>query len=271
MDLRFQVAAGSHPGKVRERNEDTCIVGERVWAIADGMGGAAAGGMASQIAAGCVEAFDKAHRGEAFGRQQISDLLVQVNSAILGYASRHPKAAGMGTTIAGVAPVALAGLQHWLVFHVGDSRVYRWSEGNLNQETTDHSEVQLLVDQGLLAKAEARTHPQRNVLTRCLGTPQAPIPGMRVVPCQAGDRILICSDGLTAEVEDDIIERVLRTTPNSRQAVDRLISVALDNGGRDNVSVIVIEVDAETEASLEGNLEDTLPMDLGGLYGSTRS
>jgi len=251
--MGLQVAAATDTGRVRKHNEDSYVVGERLWAVADGMGGQAAGATASRIAAQCLASYDKT--GD-IDQGQISSLVGEINSKILAYSARHPKTAGMGTTLAGMALTKLGGQDHWLIFNVGDSRVYRLNGGILRQETTDHSEVQELVNQGKIRPSDARTHPNRNILTRCLGTPCPPLVGMRVVPCQPGDRMLICSDGLTSEVDDGKISVVLRTAVDPREAVDELIEAALENGGRDNVSIIVVGIDEEQE----GLVEDTVPV-----------
>jgi len=255
--MELQVAAATDTGRVRKHNEDSYVAGERVWAVADGMGGQAAGATASRIAAQCLASYDKA--GE-INQTRISALVNEMNARIVEYSARHPKTLGMGTTVAGMALMNLGGQNHWLIFNVGDSRVYRFSDGILHQETIDHSEVQELVNRGTIGKAEARTHPNRNILTRCLGSPHPPTVEMRVVPCQPGDRMLVCSDGLTSEVDDDKIHIVLQTAIDPREAVDTLIKAALDHGGRDNVSIIVVGIEEEQE----GPMEDTLPVTVMG-------
>ncbi|MCL2736597.1 MAG: protein phosphatase 2C domain-containing protein [Propionibacteriaceae bacterium] len=241
MDVELRVAAGSDTGKVRERNEDSYLVGKRVWAIADGMGGQAAGATASRIAVACLAEYD---RTGTMGHAHISTLLAQINDKILEYAVEHPSAAGLGTTVAGMAWMDLAGQAHWLVFNIGDSRVYRMTDEGLVQETTDHSEAQILVELGRIHPDQARTHPTRHMLTRSLGSAPTPQAGMRLVPCVPGERMLICSDGLTGEVDDRAIESVLRTVTDVHEAVDTLIAMALAQGGRDNVSAILVDIDA---------------------------
>ena len=255
--MGLRVAAATEVGRVRKHNEDSYITGERMWAVADGMGGQAAGATASRIAIQCLASYDKT--GE-IGQAQISALVEHINDKILQYSAKHPKTLGMGTTLAGMALMKLGGQDHWLIFNVGDSRVYLLANGVFRQETIDHSEVQELVNTGRIDQADARTHPNRNILTRCLGTPHSPTVGMRVVPCQPGDRVLVCSDGLTTEVDDGKIGIVLRTAVDPREAVNTLIKEALDSGGRDNISIIVVEIDEEQE----GLMEDTLPIMIGG-------
>jgi len=250
------VAAASDIGLVRADNEDSFLVGERIWAVADGMGGQAAGRTASQIAIAGLERYDTAGLIDQAG---LAALIDTINDDIVAYGKDHPQDSGLGTTLAGVAQVNLAGQQHWLVFHVGDSRVYRLSGQHLIQETTDHSQVQVMIDQGMVTPDEARTHTQRHVLTRCLGGNQPPRPDIRLVPCIDGDRLLVCSDGLTAETDDATIERILLSAASPCNAVDGLIATALSLGGRDNVTVVVIEVVSEDDNKGDELVEDTLP------------
>lgn len=249
------VAAATDIGRVRADNEDSMIAGQRVWAVADGMGGQAAGRTASQIAVGRIEQYDAAGRIDQAGLQALID---DINEDIVAYGAAHPQASGLGTTLAGVALVDLAGQQHWLVFHVGDSRVYRLTGQRLVRETTDHSQVQALIDQGVIAPDEVRTHPQRNVLTRCLGSAQPPRPDLRLVPCIDGDWLLICSDGLTVEIDDATIETILKSAASPNGAADELVATALSLGGRDNVTVVVIGV-VRGEDEGDALVEDTLP------------
>jgi len=251
----LSVAAASDVGLVRSQNEDSYVAGHHLWAVADGMGGQAAGRMASQIAIRHLVAAD----ADGLDQARVAGLFDEINQDILGYGRSHPAAAGLGTTLAGIALVALAGQAHWLVFNIGDSRVYRLTGGRLHRETNDHSETQALVDMGTITAAQARTHPSRNVLTRCLGAPQKPRADMRLVPYLPGDRLMICSDGLTSEVDDATIERVLLTAPNPDDAATRLIATALQLGGRDNVTVVVIGIGGAEGDSNGGLVEDTLP------------
>lgn len=262
----LSVAAASDIGYSRADNEDSFVTGEQIWAVADGMGGQAAGRIASQIAVRCIEECDSSGLVD---QARIADLVTHANAEILAYGTRHPEAAGLGTTVAGIALVMLAGQTHWLVFNVGDSRVYRLSGGHLIQESTDHSEVQYLVDQGTISADQARTHPQRNVLTRCLGSVQPPKADMRLVPYLVGDQILICSDGLTSEIEDATIERILLASPNTGDAVRELINTALSHGGHDNVTAVVVEVVAAAGGWQDETLvEDTLPAAPEGIHES---
>ena len=256
MHAEIKVAANSNVGLVRAHNEDSFMTGQHVWAVADGMGGQAAGGMASRIAIDCLAGRD---RLGPLDQEELTSLLGRINHEILAYGVGHPSAAGLGTTIAGIALVAMGGLHHWLVFHIGDSRVYRLTDGRLILETIDHSEVQSLMNQGVISAAEARSHPKRNVLNRCLGSRQVPKADMRLIPYCPGDRLLICSDGLTTEVPDDMTEAVLLSAPEPKDAVDELVGGALARGGRDNITVIVVDAGAAVGDTTDDSLGDTLP------------
>jgi protein phosphatase len=153
--------------------------------------------------------------------------------------------------------IAQAGIDHWLVFNIGDSRVYRFADDHLEQITVDHSETQELVERGVISESEARTHGQRNVVTRALGADPAPEADWWFFPVVAGERFVVCSDGLFRELSDDEIIEVLRFTDLAGTAAE-LVARAVAAGGRDNVTVIAIDVcsDEETAAGLD---EDTVP------------
>jgi protein phosphatase len=253
----LKAAGGSNVGLVRAINEDAYFMGTKIWAVADGMGGQAAGDVASKIAQQFLEWQDQSG---PIGQPQITALLTHINEAILSYGASNPRAAGLGTTIAGIAYTELAGQAHWLIFHIGDSRVYRLHDGQLIRETSDHSEVQALLDKGYISAEEARHHPQRNILSRCLGGREPLKADMRLIPIQSGDRMMICSDGLTTEVEDGIIGSVLTTALNPQQAVDILVTAALERGGRDNVTVIVVEGEGDANENYGVLWEDTRPV-----------
>ena len=153
--------------------------------------------------------------------------------------------------------MSVAGLDHWVVFNVGDSRVYRLANDALAQVTVDHSEVTELVAAGEISAKSARTHPHRNVVTRSLGTDPAPNPDLWVFPPTAGERFLICSDGLTLELDDTVITDVLTTESDAQRAAETLVQRAVSAGGRDNVTAIV--VDLESSISTDEVDEDTAP------------
>ena len=159
------VGASSDVGRVRELNEDSIYVGTHVWAVADGMGGHAAGDVASALATQALRTID--HEGLA-----VEELLATINVAndtISEFGEQHPASMGLGTTLTGLAEVMIGGAHHWAVFNVGDSRVYRFSGGELARATIDHSEVEEMVLDGRITEDQARTHPSRNYITRSLG------------------------------------------------------------------------------------------------------
>jgi protein phosphatase len=154
--------------------------------------------------------------------------------------------------VTGAALASVGGAPHWLIFNIGDSRVYRLSGGMLEQLTVDHSVVQELVDSGRISREEADVHPQGNVITRAVGFHDAPVPDYRVVPVEVGSRIVVCSDGLTKELTTHGIRHFLMSHPAAADAAGALVEAALDNGGRDNVTVIVLDV-LDLQATPDGD------------------
>ena len=229
---------GTDTGRTRAVNQDSWFATERVYVVADGMGGHVAGEVASTIAT--VRLAELADRSP-LRPDDVRSALADAHAAIVASAAAHPDEAGMGTTVTGLCQVQVAGSAHWLVFNVGDSRVYRFADGVLTQLTEDHSHVAELVAAGEITAEAAREHPLGNIVTRSLGSPAVPEPDLRVFPPVPGERFLICSDGLTGEVTDDLIARVLAEETAPQAAVDRLIAMALAAGGRDNVTVVVVD------------------------------
>lgn len=228
-------------GRVRDHNEDSVIAGARVFAVADGMGGHAAGEVASRIV---VDALADLEEHPPSRPEDVAALLREANRRILEAATEHPELRGMGTTAAGVTVVDAGGREHWVVFNVGDSRVYRLADNRMHQVTRDHSEVRELIDAGLLRASEVATHPLRNVITRSLGTDPAPEPDVWVLAPTPGERFVVCSDGLSNELEDRDIMLLARRHTDPQEAADELVAAAVRAGGRDNVSVVVVAVDA---------------------------
>jgi PPM family protein phosphatase len=237
--LKLRWASATDVGRIRESNEDSMFCSDLLFAVADGMGGHAAGELASKLA---VQAMAELSQHGPLDVEAVQQAIEAANDAILSTGAQHPDQAGLGTTLAGVAVVTVAGVEHWAVFNVGDSRIYRFSDGRLVQLSADHSAVQELVDAGLLDEVGARSHPQRNVVTRSLGSSPAPIPDIDLHEPVVGDRLLICSDGLTNELLDDEIAEVLQSHPEPERAAAELVRRANQAGGRDNTTVVVIEV-----------------------------
>ena len=221
-------------GKLRRQNEDAAWFDEdrAVFAVADGMGGHLAGEVASRMAIEAVQRM--ARENERPGIAALREAVACAHETILAHAQDHIECAGMGTTLS----VLWLGENYAYIAHVGDSRIYRLREGSLTQITQDHSLVEELVRAGLITREQARTHPRRNIITRALGTHGENEPDLLVTDVQDGDVFLLCTDGLTGMVPDDEIERTLRDC-GIEAAADRLLALALDAGGRDNVTLIL--------------------------------
>jgi protein phosphatase len=251
--MGIQFGEGTHVGRVRDHNEDAYLSRPDLglWIVADGMGGHAAGEVASALAIEVV-----AGQIEAGGH--LSEAIQRAHKAIRQEAAQDSARAGMGCTI-----VALL-LQdcHYQISWVGDSRAYLWDGQHLAQLSSDHSFVQQLIDGGHLTEEEARVHPQRNVITQALGG--SDVKEVRVDsvsgPFCSGQKILLCSDGLTGEVDDAEIAAVLRDEQESPSAVDVLIEKANAHGGTDNTTLILVDApqEAPVAAASKG---DTRPLD----------
>ena len=258
--FRLNYGFGSHRGLRRQLNEDSLVVTGNLFAVADGMGGHEAGEVASRI---CVETLAAGVKEvqDDLTAEDLQHLMVRADEAI-----REASGARAGTTLAGVAIVREHQGLYWMVFNVGDSRVYRLSEDEFSQVSVDHSEVQEMVDRGYISQAEAQHHPRRHVITRALGTGEAPDADFWMLPVHDGDRLMICSDGLTTEVEDERIRQELQSRHTAQDAVDGLIGLALRGGGRDNIPVVVVDVE---DSAAESDRHDTSPRD-GEERGTTR-
>jgi len=233
----LRVASATDTGRVRDHNEDAALVEGLLFVVADGMGGHQAGEVASRIAVDTLR--DVAGRADL----RPGDLVGQVeaaNRAILESAVRHPERTGMATTLAGLALLRLEGADRWVVVNVGDSRVYRLLDGRLEQVSDDHSEVADLVRSGVITDEEARRHPARHIVTRCLGRDPFDVVDTWVLHPRPGERWLLCTDGLTNEVGDDEIAGVLAAGDDPQEVADTLVARAVEHGGRDNVTVVVV-------------------------------
>lgn len=244
--------AATDIGHVRQVNEDSFLARAPLFVVADGMGGHAAGDIASRVA---IESFEPLVGPNPLNVNDATGAVSSANRLILETAVEHPEMAGMGTTVAGLAVVTAAGAEHWQVFHVGDCRVYRFAAGRLTQLTVDHSEAEEMVNAGRLSRDQARSYARRNVLTRSLGTRPPPQVDSLVFPPNSPERFLICSDGLTTEVDDTEIAEVLADEADPQVAAERLVELALAAGGHDNVTAVVVD----GEAPLSGIDEDTTP------------
>lgn len=238
--LTMRWAAVSHAGRVRTSNEDGALTGEGIFILADGMGGHDAGEVASAAVLKEMEAVF-GHEAEDLDAvmEQVVDRLREAHRKIEEIDSESGKRAG--TTVTGVVLTTYENAPHWLVLNIGDSRTYRLVDDYFEQLTVDHSQVQELVTGGYLTPDQARTDPRRNVITRALGAGMEPDADFWCVPAQAAERLLVCSDGLNGELTDEEIFAILRGGNTPDECADQLVSAALNAGGRDNVTVVVVE------------------------------
>ncbi len=236
---RLAAAVASEVGPVRDHNEDAALVEPGVFVVADGMGGHLAGEVASEIAVRTLA--ELAGRGRP-SPQEVLDQVAAANRAILDSAEQHPEQSGMGTTLAALVLVDGPGSGRWLVANVGDSRVYHHVDGELRQLTADHSEVAELVRMGVITEQEAGWHPARNIVTRSLGRAHLDPVDHWLLPVREGERFLLCTDGLTNELEPAEIASVVGAGTDPQDIADSLVSRAVAHGGRDNVTVVVVLV-----------------------------
>lgn len=242
--MRFSCAARTDVGVVRSGNEDNYLMlaDRGLFVVADGMGGHAAGEVASEMAVQIIARDLGSLRGLADGPAggRMSDSIRSANAAIFRRTHAEPDKRGMGTTVTVLALLP----RRFLIGQVGDSRAYLLREGELVQLTKDHSYVQEQVDLGLLTADEARVHPYSNVITRCVGAGADVMPDLYFGSLLAGDVLLLASDGLTGMLEDDSLLRILSSEGEPDQWVDRMVHEANRRGGLDNITVIVIRIDA---------------------------
>jgi protein phosphatase len=233
-------AARSDVGKARDRNEDSYFGGEHVFAVADGLGGHNAGDVASRLAIEPIRNLDRRIGGVPDDRvaDTLADAVLEANRAVYMRAQADAKVRGMGTTLTAVA--VADGAAH--LAHVGDSRCYLLRGGAISQLSSDHTLVARMVQEGKLTPEQAETHPQRSILTRALGAePEIDVDSLEVslVP---GDRLLLCSDGLSSVIGEERIQAILEGSSDLDQACTRLIEEANAHGGPDNITVILVEM-----------------------------
>ena len=231
-------------------NEDSAIAAYPIFAVADGMGGHEAGDKASQAV---VAALETLVGGVDVDPERLAGVLEAAQAGVEAVAEGTDK--GAGSTLTGAAVHRRHGVPHWLVFNVGDSRVYRLREGLFEQLTVDHSIVQQLLDDGSLDPSEAATFKGRNVITRAMGAEDNDA-DVWFHPVINGERLVLCSDGLSGEVDDAGIAAVLDAHADSTEAAEALVAAALAGGGRDNVTVVVLGV---VSGGLESADQWTLP------------
>jgi serine/threonine protein phosphatase PrpC len=239
MPASLRWGAATHPGQVRMNNEDAYAADDGMWVVADGMGGHLAGEVASAYT---IDALRAANRVGITSSSDMVEAVQQANDTIRHEAQTNPGRRGMGTTVTALAVMHHPDNPQLVVANVGDSRTYLWRDGQLLSVTVDHSYVQELVSGGEITVDEARTHPRRNIVTRALGIEPGVIVDTWTLAAVRGDRYILCSDGLVDEVTDDEIAAVVAAESDPQKAAERLVAVANDHGGRDNVTVIVVDV-----------------------------
>lgn len=235
----MKVAGLTHVGNVRSTNEDTILqhLTEPYYIlVADGMGGHAAGEVASSIAAQSISAHLNALDAHSIDADQLVDAIQYANSRILEEMEEHPEYTGMGTTIT----LAYLRPESVLVAHVGDSSAFLLRDGQLRKITRDHTYVQKLIDCGVLKESASAKFPFRNVITRALGMPQVQV-DMYCEQWSEGDYLVLCSDGLTTYVDADHLQQELSSGRSLEEQSDRLLQFALGEGGRDNISIVIAQ------------------------------
>ena len=237
----------SDVGTVRANNQDSSFAGEHLIAICDGMGGHAGGDTASSIAIRSLAHIEQDDTGgdvEVISRMMETSVMA-AHEAIVGKAKRERKLAGMGTTVTAVALVA----GYWVVAHIGDSRAYLLRDGHLSRITCDHSYVQHLIDTGRITPAEAKNHPQRNVVMRVLGDFDIdPHPDISIRKAHPADRWLLCSDGLCGVLEDSTIKETMTALADQGECAQRLVQMALRAGSTDNVTAVIADATLALDA-----------------------
>lgn len=235
----FAFGSRTDIGRVREHNEDSLVVKPPLYVVCDGMGGHAAGEVASEIAVNVIAQ----HAPRTADATALGAAVEEANLAIIRAAHEGRGREGMGTT----CTAAMLENERLVIAQVGDSRTYLLHNGNLQQITRDHSLMADYIEAGKITPEEARVHPQRSVITRALGSDPYMQPDLFEINVETGDRLLLCSDGLTTMLEDDEIAYTLSTNRDPQACADALVNNAIDAGGFDNVTVIVVDVSGFAE------------------------
>ncbi len=256
--MKLAWGASSHVGMVRQQNEDAFVAESNVFAVADGMGGHNAGEVASALA---VEGLRRAAAAGFSAAEGLIAAINTTNATIHEASGGLSEQRGMGTTLTALVPLPATDgePQRVVVANVGDSRIYLWRGNELKQVSADHSYVQELLSEGLITAAEARIHPRRNIVTRALGIEGDVNADSWVLPMVVGDRYVLCSDGLVDEVEDAEIAAILRASTNPQVAADHLVQVANNHGGRDNTTVVVVDILGDTATTSTTVPESSAP------------
>ena len=250
-EIRIAWAAVTDVGRRRAANEDSFIAAPPVFAIADGMGGHLAGDLAS---AAVVTRLAEVRTSDFIDPDSI-EVALEKATADIDIISDGSEL-GVGTTVTGAVLTLVDGDPYFAIFNIGDSRVYRFERNELAQVTVDHSLVQQLVDSGVISQAQAHNHPDGNVITRAVGFQSQPTPDFWLLPLRAGLRLLVCSDGLTGEIDDERIRLHFAAGLSADETASALVDAALAEGGRDNITVLIVDVVAAPGPS---DLEITAP------------
>ncbi len=275
--VELHYGAATDVGRVREVNEDAYLAAPPVFVVADGMGGHDGGDVASRIV---VEEFARlAEEGydPRRGSQAVAGTLVTCHERITAYAEEQSRATGRDFQAGTTAVVALlvedehehgdVSIPKWLLANVGDSRIYKFVDGHLEQVSVDHSLVQELADEGRITREEMSVHPARHVVTRALGGPDLEDADYFLLPLPTAERLVLCSDGVTEMIGDDEVAAILADATDPRDAADRLVGAAVRAGGRDNATAVVVDVmGLESENGYDSERQRvSLEMKLGAL------
>ena len=254
---RIEAAGSTDTGKVRPANEDAYLVGDSVFAVADGMGGHLAGEVASATALEPIRELDgKVYADASEAVKALTEAVVAANDRVSRMAADEPSYRGMGTTL--TATMVEGRRLH--IAHVGDSRAYLLREGAFSQLTDDHTLVQHLVDEGQITQEEAANHPQRSIITRAIGVSTEVEVDSMTLDLEPGDQVLLCSDGLTGVVDDRRIAEELLAEGDGQDALRRLTDLANDAGGPDNITVILLRIGDDEQQAGNGAVGDAAPV-----------
>lgn len=255
--MKLNAGGSTHVGLVRDHNEDAFLLDVPLFVVADGMGGHNGGEIASGTT---IETFNGARKGLAGDPNpvtRLAEVAQAANRAVFAKASGDPELARMGTTLT----AAMARDGRLFIAHVGDSRCYRLRDGRLDQLTVDHTLVGEFVREGRITEEQARTHPQRSIITRALGVePAVPIDSI-TLEVASGDRFLICSDGLYGMLYDEEIQSYLVSIADPQQCAEQLIDAANRAGGEDNTTTIVVDIIDADGNGRKPIIEDEWPTD----------
>ena len=239
MPTLLDSAAVSHVGRVRSNNQDSGFAGEHLFLVADGMGGHAGGDVASAIATRRISEADRSYDTAGDAEFAMHSALIAANSQLAETVLEHAELTGMGTTVSAIYVLA----DQVAIAHIGDSRVYLYRDSELSQITTDHTFVQRLVESGRITEEEAAVHPRRSVLMRVLGdVDSAPEIDSTILGTKAGDRWLLCSDGLSGVVSFDEIREQMARGDAAQETAEHLVRASLEGGAPDNVTVVIVDI-----------------------------